>query len=82
MRVSRTRAAAEPVAIPAIVPLARCFSGVIEGGGAFVEESWAVGGGLFAELDVSVDVGLVLDVDVGVWVVDGRVDSVVGREVG
>lgn len=92
MRLRRTRAAMEPVAIPAIVPLVFCFSGLMEGVGGFVEEeSWAVGGGLFAEFDVSVDVGLILDVDVdveveavlgvGVGVVEGRVVRVVGRDV-
>jgi len=88
MRVKRTTAAAEPVAIPAIVPLLFCCSGVIEGSGV-LEESWAVGGGLVAEFDVSVDVGAaVVDVDVnvdvddGVGVVEGRVVNVVGRDVG
>jgi hypothetical protein len=90
MRLRRTRAAMEPVAIPAIVPLVFCFSGVMEGvGGLVEEESLAVGGGLFAESNVGVDVGLVLDVDVdvevvlgvGVGVVEGRVVRVVGRDV-
>jgi hypothetical protein len=90
MRVRRTTAAAEPVAIPAMVPLLFCCSGVIEGSG-FLEESWAVGGGLVAEFDVSVDVGAAVvdadvDVDVddgvGVGVVEGRVVNVVGRDVG
>jgi hypothetical protein len=94
MRLRRTRAAMEPVAIPAIVPLEFCFSGVMEGVGGFLEEeSGAVGGGLFAESGVGVDIGLVLDVDVdvdvevvlgvgvGVGVVEGRVVRVVGRDV-
>lgn len=87
MRLRRTRAATEPVAIPAIVPFEFCFSGVMDGvGGPFEVESWAVGGGLFAESDVGVDVGVVLvgvDVDVAlgvsVGVVEGRVVRVVGR---
>ena len=37
MRLMRTRAATEPVAIPAIVPLVFCFSGVTEGGGEAFE---------------------------------------------
>jgi hypothetical protein len=93
MRVRRTTAAAEPVAIPAIVPLLFCCSGVMMSVG-LLEESWAVGGGLVAEfdvgIDVDVDVGVVLDVDVddgvgvgvGIGVVEGRVVSVVGRDVG
>jgi len=95
MRVRRTTAAAEPVAIPAMVPLLFCCSGVMMSVG-LLEESWAVGGGLVAEfdvgIDVDVDVGVVLDVDVdvddgvgvgvGIGVVEGRVVSVVGRDVG
>jgi hypothetical protein len=91
MRVRRTTAAAEPVAIPAMVPLLFCCSGVMMSVG-LLEESWAVGGGLVAEFDVGIDVGMVLDVDVdvgvdvdedvGLGVVEGRVVNVVGREVG
>jgi hypothetical protein len=51
MSVKRTTAAAEPVAIPAMVPLEFCWAGVIEGCG-FLDESWAVGGGLVDEFDM------------------------------
>ena len=96
MSVKRTTAAAEPVAIPAMVPLEFCWAGVIEGCG-FLDESWAVGGGLVDEFDmggdveaavvddeVEVDDGVMLDIDVsvGVGVVEGRVVNVVGRDVG
>lgn len=84
-RVRRTRAAAEPVAIPAIVPLVFCFSGVISGAVCVVdeEESWAVGGGWVGDgVEVEEEVKMVLDVGVGVGVVEERVISVVGRDVG
>jgi hypothetical protein len=96
MSVKRTTAAAEPVAIPAMVPLEFCCAGVIDGCG-FLDESWAVGGGLVDEFDiggdvealvvddeVEVDDGVMLDIDVsvGVGVVEGRVVNVVGRDVG
>lgn len=88
MRVRRTTAAAEPVAMPAMVPLVFCFSGVMEGVDCFAEEeSWAVGGELFAEfvlgvgVGVVIDVGTVLDVGGGVAVVEGRVIQVDGRDV-
>jgi len=58
----------EPVAIPAIVPLMFCFSGVISGAGFVVdeEESWAVGGGWVVDgVEVEVELVMVLGVDVG-----------------
>ena len=75
-RVSRTAPAAAPVATPAIVPFAACFSGVmgmrVEAVGARVE---VAGKGL--EVEVEVD-EVVWD---DVWVVEGigRVAGVVCR---